>query len=66
MNSSLGGGQGKTCEVIAVKNGNSFRWTWRHVAGDGRVRTSEQAYELYYECISAARSSGYQPNVKCL
>ena len=54
------------CEIIAVKSGSSFRWIWRHVARDGAVSKSERAYELFYECISAARDLGYQPNVKCL
>jgi hypothetical protein len=55
-----------SCAIIAIKHGNSFRWIWRYVAKDGAVRKSEQAYELFYECVSAARKSGYEPNVKCL
>lgn len=54
-----------SCEIIAIKHGHSFRWTWRHVAKDGAIKKSPEAYELFYECVSAARKSGYQPNVKC-
>ena len=51
------------CEIIAIKHGSSFRWVWRPVAGE---QASSETYELYYECVAAARKRGYQPNVKCL
>ena len=54
-----------TCKIHPVKHKDSFRWKWRHVAADGGVRESESSYALYYECVIAARASGYQPQVKC-
>jgi hypothetical protein len=52
----------KPCEIFHVQHEKSFRWKWRHVQDDGRVISeSEEEYELYYECVSAARSRGYEP-----
>ena len=53
------------CKIHPVKHKDSFRWKWRHIAPDGRVRESETSYALYYECVMAARASGYEPQVKC-
>jgi len=52
------------CEIYSVKYENSFRWKWRHVAADGSIKESGEAYALYYECVLAARSRGYQPPLK--
>jgi hypothetical protein len=54
----------KICEIYPVKHAKSFQWKWRHVAEDGRVRESHEQYALYYECMSAARASGYEPQLK--
>ena len=51
----------KPCEIFHVQRARSFRWKWRHVHHDGRVSESNEEYELYYECVSAARESGYEP-----
>lgn len=52
----------KPCEIFHVQHQKSFRWKWRYVQEDGRVISeSEEEYELYYECVSAARSRGYEP-----
>lgn len=48
------------CEIYPVPYRGSFRWKWRHVAVDGKVEESSEAFALYYECVIAARSSGYQ------
>ena len=52
------------CEIYSVKYQNSFRWKWRHVAPDGSTKESGEAYALYYECVLAARSCGYQPPLR--
>jgi hypothetical protein len=54
------------CEIYYVAHKNSFRWKWRHVEGDGRVKESKEAYALYYECVCAARQHGYRPPIKCM
>lgn len=57
------------CEIFFVPHAasfRSFRWKWRHLADDGSVKDeSKESYELYYECVCAARASGYKPKIKC-
>ena len=52
------------CKIHPIKEKDSFRWKWRYVARDGAVRESERSYELFYECVMAARASGYEPQLK--
>ena len=52
------------CEIIAIKDKDSFRWKWRHVGADGDVEESDKTYPLFYECLSAAREKGYKPSFK--
>jgi hypothetical protein len=52
------------CEIIAIKDKDSFRWKWRRVGPDGDVEESERSYPLFYECLSAAREKGYKANFK--
>ena len=56
-----------SCEIFHIAlNKTSFRWKWRAVDDDGSsVEESEESYELFYECVCAARASGYQPQIKC-
>jgi hypothetical protein len=36
------------------------------VAADGSsVKESSESYELFYECVCAARESGYKPQIVC-
>ena len=52
----------KACEIFHVpQKKNTFRWKWRHVDAEGRVTESKQSYDLYYECVAAAREAGYDP-----
>jgi hypothetical protein len=54
------------CEIFPVPHRASFRWKWRHLAEDGSVKDeSDESYELFYECVCAAREHGYQPEIKC-
>jgi hypothetical protein len=53
------------CKILHVKHKDSFRWKWRYVKADGGVQESARSYALYYECVIAARASGYQPLLKC-
>jgi hypothetical protein len=52
------------CDIIAIKDEDSFRWKWRYVGADGEVDESKESYPLFYECLSAARDKGYQPRFK--
>lgn len=56
----------KRCEIYHVPSKGSFAWKWRLRLPDGRVVESKKQYPLYYECVSAALESGYQPDIKCL
>lgn len=52
------------CEIFHVPHDRSFRWKWRAVGADGRVSESEESYELFYDCVCAARASGYKPQMQ--
>jgi hypothetical protein len=53
-------------QIFHVPHKASFRWKWRDVADDGSVLDeSDETYELFYECVCAARREGYQPKIKC-
>lgn len=51
----------KQCEIVYVKQRQGSGWKWRAVAGSGPARSSEEVYGLFYECVQAARASGYDP-----
>jgi hypothetical protein len=53
----------ETCDIRHVDHEGSYRWKWRHVAADGTVKESPQSYSLFYECMVAARESGYEPRL---
>jgi hypothetical protein len=55
----------KSCVIFHVVHKDTFQWKWRHVRADGRVEESEEQYPLYYDCVSAARAKGYDPQIKC-
>jgi hypothetical protein len=54
----------QSCEIYHVPYKDSFRWKWRHIDEDGRVEESQEMYALYYECVCAARKSGYDPKIR--
>jgi len=49
------------CEIVYVERDGKLRWKWRHTAGDGSIGGSNAEYELFYECLSAAREEGFTP-----
>jgi hypothetical protein len=55
------------CEIYYVAHETSFRWKWRHLGEDGSLKDeSEESYELFYECVCAARQHGYEPpRIRC-
>ena len=55
----------RECEIVYVKTDGTVGWKWRLVDDQGKPRASEETYELFYDCVSAARAEGLQPNVKC-
>ena len=57
----------RMCEIIYVKEGPAKGWKWRTLGEQGELRqqTSVETFQLFYDCVSAARAKGYVPNVKC-
>jgi hypothetical protein len=55
-----------SCEIIFVKQDGG--WKWRPVDDNNEPLgdASPETYQLFYECVVAARSRGYRPNVRCL
>ena len=49
------------CEIFFVTRDGKLRWKWRNQAGDGASIRSEGEYELFYDCLSAAREEGFTP-----
>ena len=54
------------CEIIYVKDAKG--WKWRALTGRSspKWQSSEETFQLYYECVLAARARGYvPPAIKC-
>jgi len=49
------------CEIFYVKRNGKLRWKWRVSARDGVTARPDEEYELFYECLSAARREGFTP-----
>ena len=49
------------CEIISVVHKHAFRWKWRYLGNDGHVDECAEEYEIFFDCVAAARSSGYEP-----
>jgi hypothetical protein len=54
------------CELIYVTHKTGNGWKWRPIVAERDAKPSEKTYPLFYDCVSAARASGYTPNRKCL
>ena len=50
-----------TCEIYSVAHKNSFRWKWRHAIKGGATLECAEEYELFFDCVQAARAQGYEP-----
>ena len=58
------GARMQPCEIIYSKNAKG--WKWRITApGHDPNNESDQTFQLFYECVVAARAEGLQPNVRC-
>lgn len=54
------------CEIVYVKRGKASGWQWRPTGSGARPGANAETYALFYECVQAARVSGYSPaNLKC-
>ncbi len=54
----------RSCEIYHVPYKDSFAWKWRHVDERGRVVESGETYPLFFECLSAARAKGFEPDLR--
>jgi hypothetical protein len=54
-------GAARHCEIYSVPHKHSFRWKWRPVGADGCLDACPEEYAVYFECVAAARASGYEP-----
>jgi hypothetical protein len=51
----------QNCEIYHVPHKRTFGWKWRYVQSDGRAVESKEVFQLYYECLTAARERGLKP-----
>ncbi|HUG76141.1 MAG TPA: hypothetical protein VML57_01505 [Burkholderiales bacterium] len=51
----------RPCEIYSVPHKHSFRWKWRSLDADGSLNERPEEYSLYFDCVAAARASGYEP-----
>jgi len=49
------------CEIFHVRRDGKLRWKWRYAAKEGAICLSKDEYELFYECLAAAREKGLTP-----
>jgi hypothetical protein len=51
----------EACEIVCVNEGAPLRWRWRYTEPGGAVAVSREEFELFFECVTAARGEGYEP-----
>lgn len=52
------------CEIIYVSQKHASGWKWRPLAAGAQA--CQETYQLFFECVTAAKASGYGPaNLKC-
>lgn len=56
----------RSCKIIYVQSPQG--WKWRAIGADGKPApvACEETYQLFYDCLSAARARGYTESPKCL
>jgi hypothetical protein len=52
------------CQILRFRHDDADRWKWRYRAPDGQVTESMETFAFHYECVAAARMSGYQPDLR--
>jgi hypothetical protein len=55
----------KPCEIIYVKEAKGWKWRRLTERGTAKAPASDETFQLFYDCVSAARAHGYHPPVKC-
>jgi hypothetical protein len=49
-----------------VKSANGWQWRSLEQHKPTKRQTPPETFQLFYDCVTAARAEGYSPNVKCL
>ena len=53
-----------SCEIIYSTSAKG--WKWRLATPSTFEKTeSDETFQLFYECVAAARANGLRPNVRC-
>ncbi len=55
----------RLCEIIFVKSDHGWKWRALDEDSERERAISEETFDLFYDCVSAARARGYTPNIKC-
>jgi len=51
----------EACEIVCMNEAAPLRWRWRYTEASGAVELSRDEFELFFECVTAARGEGYEP-----
>jgi len=54
----------KICEIYSVPHEKTWRWKWRPLEKGAHAAACDGEYQLYYDCLVAARASGYEPALR--
>ncbi len=55
------------CEIIYVESAKG--WKWRALREDEKqvqAKPCDETYDLFYDCVTAARARGFAANIRCL
>ncbi|HWA39755.1 MAG TPA: hypothetical protein VG873_18010 [Burkholderiales bacterium] len=59
-------GMKRWCDIIYVQSGRGWKWRAIAPAGEAAPEPCKETYQLFYDCVTAARARGYTENMKCL
>ena len=49
------------CKIVYVTKSQASGWRWQAVSPEGEMKASAELYDLFYDCVVAARARGYTP-----
>lgn len=53
------------CEIIYFKDEKGWKWRQLSAHGEPKSKACEETYQLFYECVIAARANGLRPRIAC-
>ena len=54
----------RQCEIIYVQRPKGWKWRAISAANEPKREPSAETFELFYECVVAARAKGYFADLK--